>query len=54
MLKAENHRNNNTKHIIYCEEEKDQKKVKNHHILQSNDQIELKINLVTKSSKSFI
>jgi hypothetical protein len=52
MLKAENHRND-TKQIVYCEEEKDQKKVKNHHILQSNDQIELKINLVTKSSKSF-
>ena len=48
--------NNNTKKVIYGEDEKNQEKIKNPHnlLLSSNDQIELKINQITKSSKTFI
>ena len=51
-----NNHNKNPKQLFHEEEQDNQEKVNNYNsiITTTNDQIELKINLVTRSSKSFI
>jgi hypothetical protein len=55
MLIAEDQttNNNNTKQIINVEK-KNQEKVNNYYLIITNDQIEIKINSVTNSCKTFI